>query len=205
MVVKRRCFARTRRAAGYTQEGLAEYLGVDRTTVARWEAGEYEPLDDKLAYIASQIWEKEQEILRTKDSDTKKALRGFIKSLEHDKSELRAKSKKLIDLSHKIIIFLDTPPPGLLNALIPLLSHDEYETEYDYVDTHNGIVTKTNVLRGWPVFIFAQATDLGHYRRYPEIQRKSIFTNPRMDTTKYEAIDIIVDSFPSMSFTFLIK
>lgn len=43
MVVKRRCFARARRAAGYTQEGLAEYLGVDRTTVARWEAGEYEP------------------------------------------------------------------------------------------------------------------------------------------------------------------
>ncbi len=43
MVVKRRCFAQARKAAGYTQEGLAERLGVDRTTVARWEAGEYEP------------------------------------------------------------------------------------------------------------------------------------------------------------------
>ncbi len=43
MVVKRRSFAHARKTAGYTQEGLAERLGVDRTTVARWEAGEYEP------------------------------------------------------------------------------------------------------------------------------------------------------------------
>lgn len=43
MVVKRRSFAQARKAAGYTQESLAEHLGVDRTTVARWEAGEYEP------------------------------------------------------------------------------------------------------------------------------------------------------------------
>ncbi|MGH3873970.1 MAG: helix-turn-helix transcriptional regulator [Pseudonocardiaceae bacterium] len=43
MVVKRRSFAQARRAAGYTQEGLAERLGVDRTTVARWEAGECSP------------------------------------------------------------------------------------------------------------------------------------------------------------------
>jgi transcriptional regulator with XRE-family HTH domain len=43
MAVKRRSFAQTRRAAGLTQESLAERLGVDRTTVARWESGEYSP------------------------------------------------------------------------------------------------------------------------------------------------------------------
>ena len=43
MAVKRRSFAQARRAAGFTQESLAERLGVDRTTVARWESGEYTP------------------------------------------------------------------------------------------------------------------------------------------------------------------
>jgi transcriptional regulator with XRE-family HTH domain/tetratricopeptide (TPR) repeat protein len=35
--------ARRRKALGYTQELLAEQLGVDRTTVGRWERGETDP------------------------------------------------------------------------------------------------------------------------------------------------------------------
>lgn len=34
---------RARRASGYTQEQLADEVGVDRTTVARWESGDCEP------------------------------------------------------------------------------------------------------------------------------------------------------------------
>lgn len=40
---RRRNLAAARKAAGYTQEGLAEDLHVDRSTVQRWEAGEYAP------------------------------------------------------------------------------------------------------------------------------------------------------------------
>lgn len=43
MASKRRRFAERRRTAGFSQEQLAEHLGVERSTVARWEAGETAP------------------------------------------------------------------------------------------------------------------------------------------------------------------
>ncbi|MFD0687759.1 helix-turn-helix domain-containing protein [Actinomadura fibrosa] len=39
----RRRFARVRRAAGFTQDRLAAHLGVERSTVGRWELGDTEP------------------------------------------------------------------------------------------------------------------------------------------------------------------
>ncbi len=41
---KRRRLAQRRKAVGLTQERLAEQLGVERTTVVRWERGETQPL-----------------------------------------------------------------------------------------------------------------------------------------------------------------
>lgn len=43
MAVKRLRLAARRRATGYSQEQLAEHLGVERSTVTRWEAGETAP------------------------------------------------------------------------------------------------------------------------------------------------------------------
>ncbi|MFD9431450.1 MULTISPECIES: helix-turn-helix transcriptional regulator [unclassified Streptomyces] len=43
MAAKRIRLARRRKAAGFTQERLAEFLGVERSTVGRWENAETEP------------------------------------------------------------------------------------------------------------------------------------------------------------------
>lgn len=41
-----------RKKKNLTQEGLAELIGVDRSTVAKWETGIAKPLADKLVLLA---------------------------------------------------------------------------------------------------------------------------------------------------------
>jgi hypothetical protein len=75
---------------------------------------------------------------------------------------------------------------GLFNAIMPLLSHDKYEVEYEYTDTHDGIKTRSNIIRGWPSVIYAAAVDYSHHDRWPGIQRRFIITNPKMTKEKYD-------------------
>jgi hypothetical protein len=186
--------------AGMTDKALFHRQGV---LVIKNEIGEYESIDEKIAEIDSEIQDKENELENTKDRNLRQGSRSATEGLKNKKRDLLKDAKRLIDLSHKIIVFLDTPRPELFNALMPLLSHDKYEVEYEFVDTHNGIKTKTNVLRGWPAVIFAQAIDYSHYQRYPEIQRRFIITNPKMSADKYkQAIDLIGDKFGLPDFAY---
>lgn len=164
------------------------------TLVIKNEQGEYISIEDKIKEFDEQIENKEFELSQTNNKDLRQSIKSFIKSLEEEKKDLQKNALKLIDLQHKILVFLDTPKSELLNAIMTLLSHDRYEVEYEFVDNFNGIKTKNNVLRGWPVVIFAQAVDYSHHPRWPEIQRRFIITNPKMSKEKYEkAINLIGD------------
>lgn len=66
MASRRWRFAQRRRTVGLSQEGLAERLGVDRSTVLRWEAGDTEPqpwLRPKLARVLAVSIEQLDELL----------------------------------------------------------------------------------------------------------------------------------------------
>ena len=189
--------------AAMTDKALFHRPGV---LVIKNESGEYEPLDEKITKIDSEIEEKESQIAIAKDNNLKQCLKSQIKDLEQQKKDLQKNAKKLIDLSRKILVFLDSPRPELFSALMPLLSHDRYEVEYEFVDTHNGIKTKGNILRGWPAVIFAQAIDYSRYPRYLEIQRQFIITNPKMSKEKYEqAVDLICDKYGLPDFAYQAK
>ncbi|MGH3800363.1 MAG: helix-turn-helix transcriptional regulator [Pseudonocardiaceae bacterium] len=66
-MTKRVGLIQARKAAGYTQESFAEALGVDRSTVVRWEAGDHEPspyLWPKIARLLSVSRDELKELLR---------------------------------------------------------------------------------------------------------------------------------------------
>ena len=171
--------------------------------VIRNEEGHYVSIDHRKDEINSAIQDKENEIERTPDKNLKQGLEWTIRELEKDKKDLYKGSKKVIDLSHKILIFLDTPSIELFNAVMPLLSHDKYEVEYEYTDTHDGIKTRSNIIRGWPSVIYAAAVDYSYHERWPEIQRRFIITNPKMTTEKYDdAINCISEKFGVPDFVY---
>lgn len=85
MAAKRHRLVQRRKTLGFTQEGLAEQLGVDRTTVRRWESGETETgpqpwLRLKLARCLQVSAEQLDELLSTdtnkSDSFPESALAG---------------------------------------------------------------------------------------------------------------------------------
>jgi hypothetical protein len=78
----------------------------------------------------------------------------------HDVGEYdKEKKGYLVDLSRKILIFLDQPHTQLLERLRPLLSHDKKEIVLKITDKSQkfGLKTKNVLLRGFPSVIFCSA------------------------------------------------
>src|ERR1035437_2840761 len=78
----------------------------------------------------------------------------------HDAGQYdKEKNSYLVDLSHKILIFLDQPHSLLLQHLRPLLSHDKKELVIKITDKSQkfGNKTKNITLRGFPSVIFCTA------------------------------------------------
>ncbi len=78
----------------------------------------------------------------------------------HDYGELdKEKGGYIVDLSRKIIVFLDQPHTLLLQHLRPLLSHDNKEIRLKVTDKSQkaGLKTKNIFLLGYPTVIFCTA------------------------------------------------
>jgi DNA-binding XRE family transcriptional regulator len=78
MALRRQGLSQRRKAVGLTQESLAGQLGVERSTVVRWEAGDTEPLPwirPKLARALHVSIDQLAELLTTSENaDTTRAL-----------------------------------------------------------------------------------------------------------------------------------
>src|SRR6266404_1621201 len=86
MPLKRTRLAARRKSVGLSQEGLADALGVDRSTVARWESGETEPqpwIRPRLARTLAVSMDELTELLATGGTAEPEAQERLRFALEH--------------------------------------------------------------------------------------------------------------------------
>ena len=95
-------------------------------------------------------------------------------------------SYTLVDVTDRILVFLETPSYETLHMLKPILSHDKLEIPYKFVDkTGKGSMKTMNVrIRGWPAAIFLTVD-----RKYmEEIATRSFSVTPEdSDLKRIEA------------------
>lgn len=111
-------------------------------------------------------------------------------SKEEIKTELQnmwRESKKLIDLSGKIMLFLDSPHTELWDRLKPILSHDKQEIEFRITDKGRNGEFRTShiVIKGWPSCIFCSAKNEKRSPLWNEIESRFVIASPNMDAEKY--------------------
>ncbi len=81
------------------------------------------------------------------------------KAFFHEVGKVDKKKRCVVDLSKKILIFLDQPHNELLARLRPMLSHDSREISLKITDRSksSGLRTKDVLLKGYPSVIFCTA------------------------------------------------
>jgi hypothetical protein len=101
-----------------------------------------------------------------------------------------------IDLTNKILCFLEPPSFETFEMLKVILSHDKFKTQYKYVNKSKGVNTTINtVLKGWPSTVF-----LGVDQKYmAEFATRTLTVTPSGSSEKISAANQLTNqksSFP---------
>ena len=137
-----------------------------------------EPIDQKIKDLV-----KKKNLLSDSKEDKEQKL-NVLSEIE----ELYEGAKTLIDLTGKILVFLEPPHKEVWAILKPILSHDSPEIEYPFVNKtdKDGHETKNVVVRGWPACIFCSAKDESSWSVWPEIKSRCLISSPNMIPKKYK-------------------
>jgi len=111
------------------------------------------------------------------------------------------KSRTLIDLHNKILIFLEAPRLETYNMLRPLLSHDKREISYKFTDkTSKGMLRTSHVvLSGWPACIFC-TTDIKYIE---DLATRGFTITPEMSVEKYREACMLQAKMDTSPFTWV--
>jgi hypothetical protein len=130
------------------------------------------------------------------EEEYKEALKEYREELKSYAEEIR-ESYTLINLRHKILVFLEAPEFETFRMLYPILSHDTERIEYRFTDksAKGSLRTVRVVIEGFPATIFL-TTD----RKYlEELSTRSFTVTPEASKEKIEQANILTNlkaSFP---------
>jgi len=107
------------------------------------------------------------------------------KTIVHEYSTYsREEDAYIVDLWHKIIVFLEEPPNSVYEILRPLMSHDKEVVEYKWVEQSSSRQkTVKSQIQGWPVFIFLGT----NVTLLEDLASRGIHISPRMHEDKWKA------------------
>lgn len=99
------------------------------------------------------------------------------------------KSRYLVDLSNKVLMFLEAPQIRTFHMLRPILSHDRPEISYKFTDkTARGkLQTQHVVIKGWPATIFCSTQE----KYVQDLATRSFTVTPDTVPEKYRDANIL--------------
>jgi hypothetical protein len=124
-----------------------------------------------------------------------KAVQNYQEQVRDRREEMRD-SYTLVDLSHKILVFLESPDFETFQTLRPILSHDKEQIQYQFVDkTGKGqLQTRKVVLKGWPATIFL-TTDVKYIE---ELATRSFTATPENSELKILEANVLTNMKASL-------
>ena len=137
-----------------------------------------------IAHFLRDLNKEKRKAKKEKDEDR-------VAEIDEKLHEIYSKSKYLIEMGNKILVFLEAPQRDTFARLRPIFSHDVYEITYKFTDKsgRGQLRTNTVVVRGWPAVIYLKAGKGKEDDIWPEIQSRFSTISPTMTGDKYrEAI-----------------
>jgi DNA-binding MarR family transcriptional regulator len=129
------------------------------------------------------------------EEDFKRALQQYQEDLKDRREEMRD-SYTLVDLTGKILVFLESPDFETFQMLRPILSHDKEMIQYQFVDkTGKGqLQTRKVVLKGWPAALFL-TTDVKYVE---EMATRSFTATPENSEGKILEANVLTNMKASL-------
>jgi len=149
-----------------------------------------EPIKDKLEKIRLDIFNAEAE----KDRKSAIVLKQIL-------ADMVATARTEVDLTYKILLFLDNPRPETYETLKPIMSHDKKEITYRTTKSDGSLNVKETVIKGWPAVIVCSAKNEAKNEVWSEIASREIILSPNTDVSKYHAANQLTSlkmGMPSM-------